>query len=72
MVFCLSNQPGNFELCYGSEDRRKKMRAFAVACLTAVGIAVGIAAILDNFVQQSATVAFAEPTARVQGLSKMR
>jgi hypothetical protein len=48
------------------------MRAFAVACLTAAGIAVGVAAILDNFVQQSATVAFAEPTARVHGLSKMR
>jgi len=45
--------------------RRKKMRAFAVACLTAVVIAVGAAAILDNFVQKSATVAFAEPTARV-------
>jgi len=48
------------------------MRAFAVACLAAVGIAVGVAAILNNFEQQSATVAFAEPTARVQGLSKMR
>jgi hypothetical protein len=48
------------------------MRAFAVACSTAVVIAVGVAAILDNFVQQSATVAFAEATARVQGLSKIR
>ena len=48
------------------------MRAFAIACLTAVVISVGAAAILDNFVQQSAAVAFAEPTARVQGLSKMR
>jgi hypothetical protein len=45
---------------------RKKMRAFAVACVTAVVIAVGAAAILDNFVQQSATEAFAEPTARVR------
>jgi hypothetical protein len=45
--------------------RKKKMRAFAVACLTAVVIAVGVAAILDNFVQQSAAVAFVEPTARV-------
>jgi hypothetical protein len=42
------------------------MRTFAIACLTAVVIAVGAAAILDNFVQQSATVAFAEPTARVR------
>jgi hypothetical protein len=41
------------------------MRAFAIACLCALVIAVGTAAILDNFVQQSATVAFAEPTARV-------
>jgi hypothetical protein len=43
------------------------MRAVAVACLTAVVIAVGAAAILDNLVQRSAAVAFAEPTARVQG-----
>jgi hypothetical protein len=48
------------------------MRAFAVACLTAVVIAAGVAAMLDNFVQQSAAVVFAEPTARVQGLSKIR
>jgi hypothetical protein len=41
------------------------MRAFAIACLSALVIAVGAAAILNNFVQQSATVAFAEPTARV-------
>jgi hypothetical protein len=41
------------------------MRTFAIACLSALVIAVGTAAILDNFVQQSATVAFAEPTARV-------
>jgi len=40
------------------------MRAFAVACLTAVVIAVGAAGILDNFMQQSAALAFAEPTAR--------
>ena len=47
------------------------MRAFTVACLTAVVIAVGAAAILDSFMQQSAAVAFAEPTARVQGLFKI-
>ena len=41
------------------------MRAFAIACLSALIIAVGATVILDNFVQQSATVAFAEPTARV-------
>jgi len=41
------------------------MRTFAIACLSAVVIAVGATAILDNFVQQSAAVAFAEPTARI-------
>jgi hypothetical protein len=41
------------------------MRAFAIACLSAFIIAVGTAAILDNFMQKSATEAFAEPTARV-------
>jgi hypothetical protein len=41
------------------------MRAFVIACVTVVAIAAGAAAILDNFVQQSATAAFAEPTARV-------
>ncbi len=41
------------------------MRAFTVACLTAVVVAVGAAVILDNFMQQSAAAAFTEPTARV-------
>ena len=41
------------------------MRAFAIACLSALVIEVGSAAIVDNFVQKSATVAIAEPTARV-------
>jgi hypothetical protein len=41
------------------------MRALIMACVTAVAIAAGAAAILDNFVQQSAAAAFAEPTARV-------
>jgi hypothetical protein len=59
-------QSGGFELCYKFQRiRRKKMRTFAIACLSALVIAVGTVAILDNFVQQSATVAFAEPTARV-------
>jgi hypothetical protein len=59
-------EPGGFELCYKIQGiRRKTMRAFGIACLTAVVISVGAAAILDNFVQQSAAVAFAEPTARV-------
>jgi hypothetical protein len=41
------------------------MRPFAVACLIALAIAIGAAGILDNFVQQSAVEAFAEPTARI-------
>jgi hypothetical protein len=41
------------------------MRAFALACLTAAIIAAGAATILDYFVQQPSSVAFAEPSARV-------
>ena len=40
------------------------MRVFALACAVACVIAVGTAAILDNFVQETAKVAFAEPSAR--------
>jgi len=41
------------------------MRSFFVACLVAGVIAVGAAAILDNFVQEPSKVAFAEPSVRV-------
>ena len=41
------------------------MRAFFFALLLGAVFAVGAAAILDNFVQESATTAFAEPSARV-------
>jgi hypothetical protein len=41
------------------------MRAFIMACLVAVGIAVTAVAILDNFVQETASAAFAEPSARI-------
>jgi hypothetical protein len=41
------------------------MRAFIIACIAAAAIAAGAAVTLDNFVQQSAAAAFAEPTARV-------
>jgi hypothetical protein len=41
------------------------MQAFLVACLVAFVIAVGAAAILDNFVQQTAHAAFTEPSARI-------
>jgi hypothetical protein len=42
------------------------VRAFVVACLIVVVIAFGASWILDDFVQQSAAEAFAEPTARVR------
>jgi hypothetical protein len=41
------------------------MRAFIVACFVAGFIAVGAAAILDNFVQESSSAAFAEPNVRL-------
>ena len=41
------------------------MRMFIAACLVIGIIAVGAAAILDNFVQEPASAAFAEPSARV-------
>jgi cobalamin synthase len=41
------------------------MRAFTVACLVIGVIAVGTAAILDNFVQEPSSAAFAEPSARI-------
>ena len=37
------------------------MRAFIAACFAVILIAVGGAAILDNFVQQSAAAAFTVP-----------
>jgi hypothetical protein len=36
-----------------------------MACLFAAIVALGAAVILDNFVQESAKTAFAEPSARV-------
>jgi hypothetical protein len=44
---------------------RKIMRPFIAACLVAVIIALGAAAVLDNFVQQSASAAFTEPGVRI-------
>jgi hypothetical protein len=41
------------------------MQAFVTACFVAVAIAVGAAAILDNFVQDSSAAAFTEPSARI-------
>jgi hypothetical protein len=40
------------------------MRAFIVACVVAGIIAVGSAAVLDNFVQESSAAAFTEPGVR--------
>ena len=41
------------------------MRVFVVACFVAAVIAFGAAVILDNFVQEPASAAFAESSARV-------
>ena len=41
------------------------MRMFIAACLVIGIIAAGAAAVLDNFVQEPASAAFAEPSARV-------
>ena len=41
------------------------MRVFLIACLFAAVVALGAAGILDHFVQESATTAFAEQSARV-------
>jgi hypothetical protein len=40
------------------------MRSFIAACLVAAAIAVGAAAALDAFVQQSSSAAFAEGSVR--------
>lgn len=41
------------------------MRAFLTACVMAVIIAVGAAVILDEFVQEPVSTAFAEPSVRI-------
>jgi hypothetical protein len=41
------------------------MRSFMVACLAATIIALGAAAFLDDFAQESSTAAFTEPSARI-------
>jgi hypothetical protein len=41
------------------------MRVFVSACFVAGVIAFGVAVILDNFVQEPASAAFAEPSARI-------
>jgi hypothetical protein len=43
------------------------MRAFLAACFVAAVIAFGGAVMLDNFVQEPVSVAFAEPSARPSG-----
>jgi hypothetical protein len=40
------------------------MRSFIAACLVAAAIAIGTAAVLDAFVQQSSSTAFAEDSVR--------
>jgi hypothetical protein len=44
---------------------RKIMRIFIAAFVVAVMVAVGAAAVLDNFVQQSSSAAFTEPGVRI-------
>jgi hypothetical protein len=41
------------------------MRAFIIASFAAIMIAVGAAAILDHFLQESSATAFTEPSARL-------
>jgi hypothetical protein len=41
------------------------MRSFLAACLIAAALAVGAAAVLDAFVQQSSSAAFAEGSVRL-------
>jgi hypothetical protein len=41
------------------------MRVFIVACFVVGIVAVGTAAVLDGFVQESSAAAFAEPGVRV-------
>jgi len=41
------------------------MRSFVAACLIAAAMAIGAAAALDAFVQQSSSVAFAEGSVRL-------
>jgi len=49
----------------GTRETDPAMREFIVACLVAGIIAARAAVILDNFVQEPASVAFAEPGVRV-------
>ena len=41
------------------------MRAFIVACTVGLLVAAGAGAVLGNFVQQTASAAFAEPGVRI-------
>jgi hypothetical protein len=41
------------------------MRAFIAACIVAIVIAIGSAAVLDTFVQESSANAFARSSARI-------
>jgi hypothetical protein len=41
------------------------MRAFLVACVAAVVIAIAAAVVLDRFVQQTSAAAFTLPSARI-------
>jgi hypothetical protein len=52
-------------MCYKAlKSWRAAMRAFLAACFVAAVIAFGAAVILDYFVQEPVSMAFAEPSAR--------
>jgi hypothetical protein len=48
------------------------MRVFIVACLVVGIVAVGTAAVLDTFMQESSAAAFTEPGVRVEGCQAAR
>jgi hypothetical protein len=49
----------------GTKMWRNAMRAFIAACFVAAAIACGAGVILEIFVQEPVSMAFAEPSARL-------
>jgi hypothetical protein len=62
--FCPQGETGDGLNGYGKTGETV-MRVLIVACFVAGFIAVTAAVVLDNFVQESASVAFAEPSVRL-------
>jgi cobalamin synthase len=64
MAFCPLNQIPIFgHVLDSARIRRNTMRVFIASCLVAGVIAGAAAVILDKFVQEPVSVAFAEPSA---------